>query len=390
MKVVGMSQRKSKNSIPGFPHGLCFIGAMNHDLVCQSKMPRAVRSILQESYSGRTIEFSETTVSDADNERIVSLLPMEQCRSELGGSGFNAVRAASLLRSVLRLGFVGVVGKINSEYPHLDFLKDRSVETTFVSASPKPCACSTSFSYDGDRTLLTAIGANMEAGTYFSDKRSEIASYLQSYSTVHVTSFLDDFSTRCLAGILEDAILSSPQLKISVDPGSVWVSQLSEAIESIISSATTIHLNEREFSTLGGRLRDEDEKLVVVRIANMMRQGPKTIVLRKHKSVTIYDVNSTDVRSMLVENRILLSDSEVIDATGAGDTLTGLLLAAMEADVIRSSLAASFAMNVTVEKLRHSGAVNIQDLERGFRSKIGPFEPSKNLRYENEEDDENA
>lgn len=359
--------------------GICFIGALNHDYVCACKMPESIRRSVVFDDPKRQIDFSETAISDEKNASILAELPKHLCRSELGGSGFNAARSASLLSSYLRLGFVGVVGSIDENFPHLEFLRRKNVETEFLRTESLPCACSISFTFDGDRTLLTAVGANILAGEYFSASRSRLASYMGTFSTIHVTSFLDNYSTEQLAELLEYALRHEANLRISVDPGAIWVDNLSNAARRVISTASVLHLNEKEFARLGGRLRDEEEVIVAQRIARMMADNRRSIVLRKHKSVTIYDVSSPDCHSVTVDNQIILSNSEVIDATGAGDTLTGLLLAILESDLMAMSLAASLSMNATVEKLRHSGAITEQDLSLGLNRRIGPLKLSSGM-----------
>ncbi|MBD8894119.1 carbohydrate kinase family protein [Roseibium litorale] len=364
-----MSGRVVSNS----PNGICFIGAMNRDYVCLSRLDSNIRDMVLASRPGKSVDFSETAISEDENSEILHHLPQDSCRSELGGSGFNAIRSAALLGALLRLGFVGVVGHVDGTYPHWNFLNEKNIEVDFLKKENRPCANSMSFSYDGDRTLLTTTGANSLAAEYFDIKRYEISEYLSTFSKVHVTSFLDVKTTEKLAELIELTLQKDVPLRISVDPGAVWVNNLSDAAKRVIATASLLHLNEREFAVLGGRLRDEREKSVAERIARMMRDGEKTIVLRKHKSVTVFNMSSGRMNSFVVENHHLLSDSAVVDPTGAGDTLTGLLLAISESEIMTTSLAASLAMSATVEKLKHPGAIQEEDLSRAFSKKLGPL-----------------
>jgi ribokinase len=185
------------------PDGICFVGAMNHDIVSRSRMPSDVRTLLLSRHNANSVDFSETAISDEDSERILDRLKDVKYRSELGGSGFNAIRSATLLGSNVRLGFVGVVGHINNAYPHIDFLYSQNVEIPFLRQEQSPCARSISFSFDGDRTLLTALGANTRAAEFFISLNSLVSNYLLSFSTIHVTSFLDSRTIDSLGKILQ-------------------------------------------------------------------------------------------------------------------------------------------------------------------------------------------
>jgi len=344
------------------------MGAMNIDLIVRGLSKDDIRKTVSSLDLGKVSSFSETAVSDAIARELSESLSMHDHRFELGGSAFNAARSAALLSFDVRLGFVGVAGSSNASQPHKLELKKLGVETEQVFFSETEPARSISIVSDGDRTLLTSIGSNADAAFYFEKFRAEIAKYLGSFEIVHVTSFLEKDTTKSLANILVDGSMGhDSRPEISVDAGSVWVDDLSEDVRCILSCASILHLNEREFDKLGGRLKNESDEDVASRIFGMMHNRlRRTIVMRRHHEIRIFTCDELSCRGADVQNRVI-DNRSVIDPTGAGDTFSGLMLASKASSVVSFALASFLSMAVTRNKISHAGPVTEEDLREGLK-----------------------
>ena len=149
--------------------GIAFVGALNEDVLVPMAPPAGVQElVLASGFEFRN--YTESFVSDEVSGQILKLLSRQEVDVELGGSAFNSLRAAVPFAPHLRLGFVGVSGRRDLMNPHADFCREMGVETDFLSLSSKPPARSISFTHDGDRTLLTSLGANSEAAQLFSER----------------------------------------------------------------------------------------------------------------------------------------------------------------------------------------------------------------------------
>ena len=77
------------------------------------------------------------------------------------------------------------------------------------------------------------------------------------------------------------------------------------------------------------------------------------------------------LRQAVIRNQYCLPDELVVDATGAGDTLTGMLLAVSVSPMLQIALGARLGMAVATAKLAHSGPLSDADLHRTISEAIG-------------------
>ncbi len=343
-------------------HGLAFVGAMNRDIIMRGADISEVLS-LAVTHGNIAKPFEETIVADHLCENLIGKFE-NKFDMQLGGSAFNAARAAELFSSNTRIGFVGVAGREGDRYPHLDYLASTSIEHKWIKKSGKIVACSACFEHDGDRTLLTSVGANSDMSEFLSSNWHLLREYLGSFKHVHITSFFDDETPKTLNLLVAEVLEFNPAVEISIDPGSDWSRNPSSAVKGLISKASVIHLNEREFSVLGGKFPGEKDNMVAMRIAGMMRDGVERIViLRRHDSVTLFCLGRNGIASQeQVKNKVLLSSESVVNATGAGDTLAGVLMGIVTSPLVGFTLAAAVSMRATVSKISHEGPVDNRDV----------------------------
>src|SRR5262249_51786680 len=129
-------------------------------------------------------------------EAVSSIRP----ETSLGGSAYNAIYAIAQTRIGLRLGYVGVAGRV--PVLALSFVRQfaaRRVDHRFVfEDNDQMCGICFSFAAEGDRTLLTHMGDNEHLADHLSRERTRVVEYLASARVVHVTSFLDAMTAGCL------------------------------------------------------------------------------------------------------------------------------------------------------------------------------------------------
>jgi sugar/nucleoside kinase (ribokinase family) len=348
--------------------GIAFIGAMNIDCIVHKIERAELSQIAAQIGSKRLVSFAETVVSDEEMRVLLDNLDGLDYRFQLGGSAFSAVRAANLVQDQIRLGFVGVSGKFGGNYPHLEFFNQHGIESGFVEATEKPPATSLSFVYGGDRTLVTSLGASAEVADLLEKRGAEVARYLATFDSVHVTSFIDNRTVEKLAETLELARQISPSVQISVDPGAIWTSNKVRPAQRVFREADVLFLGEAEFSELGGKLKHEAELDCASRIFRLMRQSLQgVIVLRKPRSSKIFVQGPQKLSEHSIQNSNQISSSDIFDPTGAGDTFSGVFLALLASRTFWMSIASAASMVAATEKVQHFGEVAPEDLVRGLR-----------------------
>ena len=236
---------------------------------------------------------SETAL---DAARIPSGAP-----ASLGGSAFNTVRALALPGSGagLSLGYVGVAGR--SPVPDLSptaAMDAYGIDRRFVFDSPQLCGTCLAVMRDGERTLLTHPGANLAFPDHLDRAFDDLVAYLGEAKIVHVTSFLDARTppklVRLLTAVRERGTL------VSFDPGHVWSTARTPAVERLVGLADLLLVNPQEFHALR---RVPTGATVVVKHAAGIRVGNRFVP------------------------QVPLATDQIVNATGAGDVFAaGLLL----------------------------------------------------------------
>ena len=228
----------------------------------------------------------------------------------LGGSAFNTVETVARTRPGLRLGYVGITGRVPPGAPSvLGRFDDLGIDRRFVFTDERHLSgVCLSYTERGDRTLLTHAGANRHLAEHLDRQGAEVSDYLARSRLVHVTSFLDPDSPGRLLTVLAEAKSLNPDLRISVDPGHVWASHPTSEIEGILAHADYLLVNEREFRDLGARAG-----VVVVK---------RPDGVRVHRGVGV-----------TMTTHVPLADDEIGDATGAGDAFAaGLLIGLVDSE----------------------------------------------------------
>ena len=205
---------------------------------------------------GEPLEWGiERRVDSRTIHAVIEAVSSSRPDTMLGGSAFNAIHAIAKTKAGLRLGYVGVAGRVPviglSATQQLEGL---GIDCRFVRPdADNLCGICFSYSEHGDRTLLTHAGANDGMADYIEREFDAITAYLTSAQIIHVTSFLDDRTPGALLGLLRAVKRAGRGNMISFDPGHEWTSSLTPEIEGIIALSDYLLLNNREFGEVGRR-----------------------------------------------------------------------------------------------------------------------------------------
>jgi sugar/nucleoside kinase (ribokinase family) len=322
---------------------LGFLGAMNRDVVAQ----RAAATLLPElGLDARPLV--ETPVSDTLAQKGAEMLDRMGASTWLGGSAFNVARIVALLNrdGALGLAFFGIAGSVDGAQPHLAELKQWSVATNAVTASPLPPATCLAMVEPAGRTLLTALGANAGIADWLVERRAELVTALAERDIIHVTSFLDPAAPGLIAEILASARALNPSLVISLDPGMAWIAPGGPGLATLMHQTRILHLNAEEFAALGGAEAVTD-------IGRALAPG-WLIVARTHAGATLYEGSRQGFSEQKLPSRPPAVDFEAKDPNGAGDTFCGGFLWAYARNFAQTLKAA----NIGFALARHKVAVN--------------------------------
>ncbi|MEN3362238.1 MAG: hypothetical protein V7637_6220 [Mycobacteriales bacterium] len=277
----------------------------------------------------------------------------------LGGSAFNTVHASARLGRGLRLGYVGVAGRV--PVPGLSSLAllDRlGVDRTHVHAAAATCGLCFSFAAAGERTMLTAAGANAGLAGHLDASFDLLVGYLAAARIVHVAAPLDDRSPARLLRLVRAVRAASPATLISVDPGHAWSTGPPPAVRDLLRASDLVLVNQREFAALGGSGPDE---AVAAGIAGGAASERLVIVVKRPDGVLCCHAGPGGVDADWLP-RAPLPAAVIRDPTGAGDVFAAGLLAVLAADPGNHRLGCRLGTELARHTMRHPGPDRHADL----------------------------
>jgi sugar/nucleoside kinase (ribokinase family) len=330
------------------------IGALNLDLIATaSKLSASLAEKVVESSARFEWNFEGTV--DADTiERVLERIGSSSIDGALGGSAWNTIYALAEMDVGVSMGYVGVAGR--TEFPGLSFIRqmDRlGIDHRFVNRTPdKRCGLCLSYIEDGERTLLTHAGANLAMADHIKGNFDILVTYLAASKAIHVTSFLDRESTEEVAKLLGAVKARSPGTLISVDPGHVWASDLSGPVRAILRTADYIFVNQREFKMLGRHEPGETDEGVAKKVFEVFGDDLTLLVAKRYDLIETF--RGKDSRMVVVNAPSAvasLNDRNIEDATGAGDTFSAAVLAALTAGRLHTELGSLVGLTLSRYKL---------------------------------------
>jgi sugar/nucleoside kinase (ribokinase family) len=342
---------------PGFALDIAGVGALNLDvIVTAAAVPdgagaagrEPVRARLERLAPGGLEWGAEVLVDEATVYAAVEEAGAAALAAALGGSAFNTVYAITQLGRGLRLGYVGVAGRVPVPgLSSLALLGRLGVDHTHVRAEEdRTCGLCFSFAAGGERTFLTFPGANTGLADLIDARFDALCGYLASARIVHLAAPLDDRSPGRLLALVRAVKQASPGTLVSFDPGHGWSTAPAPAVRGLLRASDLVLLNEREFAALGGAGTPGE---TAGRLLRPAADGDQTLVVKRPDGVLCCRRRAGAVQVEAL-TRPPLPAADVVDPTGAGDVFAaGLLtvLAGNPAGVRRGAL-------LGVELARHA------------------------------------
>jgi sugar/nucleoside kinase (ribokinase family) len=292
----------------------------------------------------------------------------------LGGSAWLSIFTLAQMRVGVKLGYVGVLGRI--ETPGLSFIDqmdELEIAHDWVGRIPGQLGgLCLSYIDDTDRVMLTHPGANYEMHRYIKENLNELADYVASARYVHVTSFLDENTPKQVLRVLGLAKHVNPELQISFDPGFDWAEHASADVEGILALTDLLFLNYREFKALGKYSHGESDEAVAQKILRRCASGCVVFVTKRYDLTASFRGVADGVAMQTFRLRQPLRESELEDATGAGDVFAAAVLSSLTSQRLKIELGAFLGLSLAQFKAAQTapGEIALPDLSRGFLERI--------------------
>lgn len=352
----------------GFAFDVVGVGALNLDYIAGNPVPGAapahsfterLSGLLRRGpgLSGEPLEWGvEHQVDSRTIHAIIEAVSSSRPDTMLGGSAFNAIHAIAKTKAGLRLGYVGVAGRVPviglSAVQQLDSL---GIDTRYVRQDIENlCGICFSYSEDGDRTLLTHAGANDRMANYIEQEFDNLVAYLSRARIIHITSFLDDRSAGALLGLLRAVKRVGRGNLISFDPGHVWSTNFTPEVEGIVALSDYLLVNNREFSEIGQRSEGESDQVVAERVLARLGSAGGVVIVKRATGIWSHRREDGRTQSEFYAHTPLPPE-EIEDATGAGDVFAAGLLIVLASHRMQIELGALLGMQLARHKLRYVG-----------------------------------
>jgi sugar/nucleoside kinase (ribokinase family) len=330
-------------------------GALNVDLIASASR---LSQRMAERVSESTARFEWNTEGPVDEVTItkaIERLGASSLDASLGGSAWITIFTLAQIRVDIRLGFVGVAGRI--ETPGLSFIRQMDllgIDRRWVARrSDRLCGMCLSYLDDVERVMLTHPGANFAMAEHLREFREEIAWYLAGARIVHVTSFLDKATPPLMLEVLADARRLNPALRISFDPGCDWAEHRTEAIRGILALSDLLFVNHREFKALGEYALGESDEILAGRVLELCAPGGTVFVTKRYDLVEVFRSSPAGVLAQRFQLRRPSRETALEDATGAGDVFSAAVLAALLSRRIQVELGSFVGLSLARHRLRH-------------------------------------
>lgn len=349
-------------------------GALNVDYIAgASRLSERADERITES-TARFEWNREGPVNEQTITRAIRNLGAASLSYSLGGSAWLSIFTLAQMRVGIRLGYIGMLGRI--ETPGLSFIDqmdELGIAHDWVGRSAEQlCGLCLSYIDDTDRVMLTHPGANYEMCRYIKENFDELARYIASARYVHVTSFLDETTPRQVLRVLGRAKQLNPDVQISFDPGFDWAEHPSEDVEGILALTDLLFVNYREFKALGRYSHGESDEAVARKILDCCTDGCAVFVTKRYDFTESFHSVAGGVATQTFRLRQPLRESELEDATGAGDVFAAAVLSSLTSKRLKIELGAFLGLSLAQYKAAQtsSGELTLPDLSRGFLERI--------------------
>jgi sugar/nucleoside kinase (ribokinase family)/predicted nucleotide-binding protein len=346
-------------------------GALNVDYIASASLLSKRMSVQITESAARFESNIEGPVDQEVIEGAIQNLGAASLSCSLGGSAWLTIYALAEMRVGLRLGYIGVAGQIG--VAGLSFIKqmeELGIDHRWVDRQPShPCGVCLSYIEDTDRVMLTNPGANLEMYEYIRENFNSLAAYLASARHVHLTSFLDPRTPAEVLKLLRKAREINPDLQVSFDPGPDWTTRKPKVIDDILSLTDLLFVNYREFKVLGRYVPGESDIAIAAKILRTCRNNCRVFVTKRYDFIAAFRAAPDGILTYQFQLSRPPRETEIEDATGAGDIFAASVLASLTARRLQVQLGAFVGLCLARQKMSSSvpGAYQVlQDLSKGF------------------------
>lgn len=360
-------------------------GALNLDYIASASKLSLRASDLVTEFAGRFEWGMESAVDQEVVYEAVGKLGIASLDASLGGSAWNAIYALARMDLKVRLGYVGFAGRV--EFPGLSFIKQMDalgIDRRFVGQNAE-LACGICLSYieDGERVMLTYPGANLALADYIERNFEAIAAYMATARFIHVTSFLDDHTSRMAFEVLRLVKELSHNTIICFDPGHEWAHNPSPPVEGILRLSDYLLVNYREFKGLGRYSYGDSDEAVAVKLLRRCDANSIVVMPKRYDTIESYKFQGDAITLRRFSQSSANDENAIIeDATGAGDAFAAGLLAALASGRLQVELGAYLGMSLARHKMQHKafeGHGAFPDLTSGFLQSNDSFQEGSSL-----------
>lgn len=346
------------------------LGALNVDLIAGSSglsahaAERVTESVARFEWN------QERPIDEGTILEVMDRLDAASLSASLGGSAWITLFTLAQMRAGLRLGYVGVVGRMVK--PGLSFtgqMDKLGIDRQWVAAVPgRSCGICLSYIDDTDRVMLTHPGANFEMAAHLRQYSAQIAEYLASARHVHVTSFLDQETPGEMVRVLRKAKYINPRLRVSFDPGYDWAVHRTPDIIRLLELADSVFVNYREFKALGDYAHGESDEVIARKSLSRCAESCVMFVTKRYDLVQVFRSAEEGVSVQKFHLERPAPETDIEDATGAGDVFAAGVLASTASARLRVELGAYLGLSLARYKAqrRPDRPVVLPDLSHGF------------------------
>ncbi|MHC1714855.1 MAG: carbohydrate kinase family protein [Acidaminococcaceae bacterium] len=305
------------------------IGSLNLDYTLTTEKLNALPAAVIKELLTKVERGAEKFAAEAAIKEIIAFLGNDYFRITLGGSAFNTCSAMAALSAGLKVGCIGVAGDYKNGVPDvIDGMNTLGIDHKYANLREgKDSGLCLSLNHDGIRSFLFAPGSNNDMAVYLEDNYRSILEYVANARLLQVTQFADERIAVLLAKLLKEAKVRNPLLKISCDPGYCWLENLTPAVMDIIMMSDFLFLNTIEFNKLaGGNNRNPD----LAKAKSILGVGAEkaTLIVKEDTEIKIYQRENREISEQIFPIDVL-SNEEIVDATGAGDVFAAGFLTVM-------------------------------------------------------------
>ena len=314
------------------------IGAINYDCIFFCDKVHRIADPASSAEVGEVEEKFNYTREDICRQ-IELLMKESEYRISVGGSSFNSLRTAREIDKKIQLGFVGVCGTPSPTEISLGFDPDPTSSFTFLDnqdwlffdEEAPGLSCVQVMKADGNRGDIAIVpGANDLLKQRIMEREKELgegsfARYLSRTKWIHISSLADFDAFLFIVEHLKEAKQLNPLLQISFDPGFLYTREYKPQLREMIDLTDFLFLSQSEFDNLTEKsahpgLKDKE---LIEELYRYSGESPRRVIVIKDKANNVlYRYRNNRVKRLKFRHE-QLSDSRILNDTGAGDAFAG-------------------------------------------------------------------